>query len=66
MLLAYSLKDLNSRPTRDYFSHAKLPNITRKKSPRALQNEDKRHFWRLSFSLFKNSLSHHLLIYTKI
>ena len=25
------------------------------------QNEDKRHFWRLSFYLFKNILSHHLI-----
>lgn len=32
MPLAYSLKDLNSRPTRDYFSQAKLPKITRKRA----------------------------------
>ena len=34
MLLAYSLKDLNSRPTRDYFSHAKSLKIARKRARR--------------------------------
>ena len=33
---------------------------------KASQNEDKRHFWRLSFSVFKNSLSHHLIFHSKI
>ena len=34
MLLAYSLKDLNSRPTRDYFSHAKRLKIALKRARR--------------------------------
>ena len=29
------------------------------------QNEDKRHFWRLSFCILKNILSHHLIFQPK-
>ena len=36
------------------------------KTAEQLQIEDKRHFWHLSFLLFKNILSYHLLIYPKI
>ena len=38
----------------------------KEKKDKFFQIEDKRHFWHLSFLLFKNILSYHLLIYPKI